>query len=159
MSRGSARTVRAAAMGSVGARGPNSSCPAASILEFLAAVVALFSGESINNTTLLVKYTRYGDANFDGQVNISDLGRLATAWRTSGSWVNADFNYDGFIDIGDLGMLATNWQAGVNSPLGPGFDQALGLLGLKDVVVPEPSVLAFLGAAAAMWRRRGTRPL
>ncbi len=103
-----------------------------------------FSGQSVDSSTVLVKYTYYGDANLDGQVDISDLGRLATAWQTSGSWVNGDFDYSGFIDISDLGLLATNWQAGVGNPLAPSFDQALAAVGLGGVVVPEPAAATLM---------------
>ncbi len=68
--------------------------------------------------SILVKHTYYGDTNLDGQVDISDLGRLATNWQANAAWSGGDFNYDGFVDISDLGLLATNWQAGVGNPLG-----------------------------------------
>ncbi len=118
---------------------------------------ASFCGESIDSTTVLAKYTYFGDANLDGQVDITDLGRLATAWQTAGLWVNGDFNYDGFIDISDLGKLATNWQAGVGNPLGPSFDQALTALGLPGTTVPEPmaaSVAGLIGVLLARPPRR-----
>ncbi len=127
---------------------------------------AVWGGETIDPTTVLLKYTYYGDANLDGQVDISDLGKLATAWQTSGWWVNGDFDYSGFVDISDLGKLATNWQAGVGSPLGPSLDQALVSLGFGGANVPEPiepalSVLAILASWAwplkRLCRRNGLR--
>jgi hypothetical protein len=67
---------------------------------------------------VLVKYTYYGDANLDGQVDIGDLGLLAGAWQQSGKgWFDGDFTYNNTVDIGDLGLLAGNWQAGVGNPL------------------------------------------
>ncbi len=104
--------------------------------------------------SILVKYTYYGDANLDGQVDISDLGALATAWQTSAVWSQGDFDYSGFVDISDLGKLATNWQLGVGAPLGPSFDEALASVGLSGVSVPEPASLALLGIAALVGRRR-----
>src|SRR5262249_13982050 len=50
-----------------------------------------------------VGYTFYGDANLDGQVDVTDLGSLATNWQTSSIWAGGDFNYDGFVDVTDLG--------------------------------------------------------
>ncbi len=111
------------------------------------------------NQSIRVKYTYYGDANLDGQVDISDLGALATAWQTSAVWSQGDFDYSGFVDISDLGKLATNWQLGVGSPLGPSFDEALASLGLAGVSVPEPTATLGLAALGALGltRRRGRR--
>jgi ELWxxDGT repeat protein len=67
---------------------------------------------------VFVKYTYYGDANLDGQVDIGDLGLLAGAWQQSGTdWFHGDFTYNGTVDIGDLGLLSGNWQKGVGNPL------------------------------------------
>ena len=106
------------------------------------------------SSSILVKYTYYGDANLDGQVDISDLGALATAWQTSAVWSQGDFDYSGFVDISDLGKLATNWQLGVGSPLGPSFDEALASVGLAGVSVPEPAGLSIIGLVALAFRRR-----
>ena len=108
------------------------------------------------NKSILVKYTYYGDANLDGQVDISDLGALATAWQTSAVWSQGDFDYNGLVDISDLGKLATNWQAGVSNPLGPSFDEALASVGLAGVSVPEPTAMSLLalGLVGVASRRR-----
>jgi hypothetical protein len=75
-----------------------------------------FAGRPVDATAVVVKFTRYGDANLDGQVDVSDLGRLATNWQTSGrDWSAGDFNYDSSVDVSDLGLLATNWQTSVSS--------------------------------------------
>ncbi len=111
--------------------------------------------------SILIKYTYYGDANLDGQVDISDLGALATAWQTSAVWSRGDFDYSGFVDISDLGKLATNWQLGVGNPLGPSFDEALASVGLAGVSVPEPAtggVSLMVLAAIAGFRRRRPKP-
>lgn len=106
------------------------------------------------DASVLVRLTRQGDANVDGFVDITDLGKLATAWQTNGLWDEGDFNYDGFIDITDLGLLATSWQQG--SGAGVGFAEALAGLGLSDSNVPEPAALAWtsIGFLALQLRRR-----
>ncbi len=120
--------------------------------------LASFDGQAIDASTVLLKYTWYGDASLDGQVDITDLGKLATGWQTAGLWTNGDFNYDGWVDISDLGLLATNWQAGVGAPLAPGsLDGAIASLGLAGANVPEPGGLALAGMMAAGLGRR-TRP-
>jgi len=109
---------------------------------------------------VLVKLTFAGDSNLDGQVDVTDLGELATNWQSPGDWTDGDFNYDGFVDVSDLGALATNWQAGVSasSTLAPSrLEEALAAVGLGGVSVPEPTTLlsvACLTLAAFVRRRR-----
>ncbi len=114
------------------------------------------AGQTMDSDSIAIKYTYGGDANLDGQVDISDLGALATAWQTAAPWTGGDFNYDAFVDISDLGILATNWQLGVGAPLGPSFDEALASVGLAGVSVPEPTMLglALLGAWSLKRPRR-----
>jgi hypothetical protein len=72
---------------------------------------ATFVGQSIDNTSVLFRYTLAGDATLDQTVDVSDLGRLATNWQqTSRRWSQGNFNYDGVVDTSDLGILASNWQ-------------------------------------------------
>ncbi len=60
---------------------------------------------------------REGDFNGDGNVDITDLGILATNWQGSPrTFSQGDFNYDTKVDISDLGILATKWQTGVTAP-------------------------------------------
>ncbi len=118
---------------------------------------ASFAGLSVDPTAVLIKYTWAGDANLDGQVDISDLGALATAWQTSSVWTSGDFDYSGVVDISDLGLLATNWQRGVGAPLGPSFDEALASVGLPLTTVPEPSMAALLAFALAATTARSRR--
>jgi fibronectin-binding autotransporter adhesin len=107
---------------------------------------ATFAGQTVDTSSILIKYTFAGDSNLDGQVDVTDLGALATSWQTSAPWTGGDFNYDGFVDVSDLGLLATNWQLGVGSPLGPGsLDAAMAAVGLGNVSVPEPASVGLIG--------------
>lgn len=116
---------------------------------------ASFGGVAVDSSSVLIKFTFAGDANLDGQVDITDLGNLATNWQTTNTWPGGDFDYSGFVDITDLGMLATNWQAGVGSPLGPSLNEALASLGMAGAAVPEPAAVTGVGALAlAMVTRR-----
>jgi autotransporter-associated beta strand protein len=122
------------------------------------AEMALIPAGQPGDTAVLIKYTYFGDSNLDGQVDVADLGALATAWQTVGTWINGDFDYNNTIDVNDLGLLATNWQDGVGNPLGPSLAEALAELGLPQVSVPEPGSLAvFASAALTLCRRRRTR--
>jgi hypothetical protein len=123
--------------------------------------ITSFNGFTIDSTAVLIKYTYAGDADLNGQVDVADLGRLASSWQSAGLWVSGDFDYSGFVDVADLGLLASNWQAGVGSPLGPvgpgGFMEVLRSFGLPGVAVPEPCVLSAMGWILALRRKRAGR--
>lgn len=117
-----------------------------------------FAGRNVSShNNVLLKYTYAGDANLDGQVDISDLYLLAQSFQAAGLWTSGDFDYNGTVDSIDLGILARNWQAGVGNPV-PGADlsSVLTSLGLPEVAIPEPacSLLLLSGAIAATQRRR-----
>lgn len=102
---------------------------------------ASFGGYSIDNTTLLARYTIVGDANLDLTVNISDFSRLAANFNLAGPWFNGDFNYDGLINISDFALLAANFNKTLPSDL-------------PRQSIPEPSaVVSALSAAVALQRR------
>jgi hypothetical protein len=70
-----------------------------------------FDGEPIDNTAVLIKYTYYGDANFNGQVDGNDYGRIDSTFNKEhtagdiGGWWNGDFNGDGKVDGSDYGLI------------------------------------------------------
>jgi hypothetical protein len=70
-----------------------------------------------------------GDANFDGAVDVGDLGILAANYgATSGkTWAQGDFNGDGAVDVGDLGILAAHYGQGSNTTLDFSADYAKAL--------------------------------
>jgi hypothetical protein len=119
--------------------------------------ITSFSGETVDATSVLVKYTYYGDADLDGDVDVADLGRLASNWQSLGSWIAGDFDYSGSIDVNDLGLLASNWQAGVGNPLRPSFSEAAAGLGLPDVSVPEPAGVGLALALVLNYPHRARR--
>jgi uncharacterized repeat protein (TIGR03803 family) len=64
-------------------------------------------GQGVNAVpnTIELKYTLYGDANLDGQVNSADLQILLAGLNRTGSWDHGDFNYDGNVNSADLQAL------------------------------------------------------
>lgn len=105
-----------------------------------------FAGQSVDASSLLIKFTYEGDTNLDGQVDITDLGNLATAWQTNAPWTGGDSDYSGFVDVTDLGMLATSWQAGIGGPLfagGPDPEQEF-LDGIEKLELSEDEIAKLL---------------
>jgi hypothetical protein len=113
-----------------------------------------FAGEAVDTSSLLVKFTYAGDTDLDGDVDVADLGNLASSWQTNGVWTRGDFDYNGTVDVNDLGLLATNWQAGVGTPLGPSLTQALESLGLSSIPEPASPSLLVSGLVASSVRKR-----
>lgn len=126
-----------------------------------------YSGESVDPTAVLVRWTRLGDGDLDGDADGVDIGRWATnftgelgggATATLG-WTQGDWDYDGDVDGVDAGLWATAFTgelggAGlssvvVNDPsLSPQAAQILAGIGVT--VVPEPAAAASLGLAMVL---------
>lgn len=121
-----------------------------------------FGGQVVDASTIVMKYTYSGDTDLNGQVDITDLGNLATNWQSAALWTGGDLDYSGFVDITDLGLLATNWQVGVGAPLGPeSLSEALASLGLPGAAVPEPATalgMVLTGLAMLARKHRRCRP-
>jgi autotransporter-associated beta strand protein len=128
-----------------------------------------FGGQSIDDTTVIVKYTVVGDADLDGDADGVDIGTWATNFTGelggTGSqvWTQGDWDYDGDVDGVDAGLWAQNFTGElggsglgsvvVNDPaIAPGA--AAILRGMGITVVPEPSALAGVGLLAWMLARR-----
>jgi hypothetical protein len=77
--------------------------------------------QGINTTsnTIELKYTLYGDASLDGQVNSADLQRLLASFNTPGAWDQGDFNYDGVVNSADLQALLATFNTALGSQATP----------------------------------------
>jgi hypothetical protein len=76
---------------------------------------APFDGEALDTTALLVKYTYYGDADFNGKVNFDDYVRTDNGFNNHQSgWLNGDFDLNGSVNFDDYVLidLAFNTQSG-----------------------------------------------
>jgi hypothetical protein len=75
-----------------------------------------FSGQPIDATAVLVKYTYYGDTDFNGLVDGDDYARTDAGFNLAMSgWFNGDGDGNGFIDGDDYALidLAFNSQSSV----------------------------------------------
>jgi autotransporter-associated beta strand protein len=91
------------------------------IAEASAIGVTTFSGQTVDSTTVLVKYTYRGDANLNGLTNFDDLLIVAANYNLTGKvWTEGDGNYDGAVNFDDLLLQASayNLTPGRSSQLG-----------------------------------------
>ena len=79
---------------------------------------ATFQGASVDNTSILIRHTFYGDANLDGAVTLADFNRYAGNFGlTSGArWSQGDFLYNGNVFLEDFNRLAANFGATESLP-------------------------------------------
>ncbi len=109
--------------------------------------VTTFAGHTVDNSSVLVRYTLAGDANLDGTVNALDFNAIATNFgkSTTSVWTQGDSNYDGLVNTADFLLLAQNF----NAPLAaPPLAAPLGAL------VPEPTMLGLLSMLPLLARRK-----
>jgi DNA-binding beta-propeller fold protein YncE len=76
-----------------------------------------------------------GDANRDGQVDLTDFGILKENFGTGASRAEGDFNGDKSVDLTDFGILKENFGKG----------------GALEAPVPEPGTAALLSLGLAAW--------
>jgi hypothetical protein len=106
-------------------------------------------GESIDSSTVVVRYTTYGDANLDLAVNTVDFNYLAGHFGVTGNaqWLDGDFNYDRAVNSVDFNLLMANY--GRQMAPAPSFS-----------VVPEPAaggVVALVSVAIVGRKSRQKR--
>jgi alpha-D-ribose 1-methylphosphonate 5-triphosphate synthase subunit PhnH len=121
---------------------------AATVLSLSSDETALWSGQIIDSTTVLVRYTYAGDANLNGVINADDyaLIDLYSQFAGSSGFSQGDFNYDGAVNADDYALIDVNVMR-QGASLG-------GRAGLT--AVPEPVMIGVLPMIflAARCRRR-----
>jgi hypothetical protein len=79
------------------------------------------SGNTTDSTTVIGKYTWFGDVNLDGQVTGDDYTVVDTHLDTSpppgSAWPDGDANLDGIVSGDDYTTIDTNLGLGVGNPL------------------------------------------
>jgi autotransporter-associated beta strand protein len=111
---------------------------------------------------ILIRPTRIGDLNLDGQVTISDFIDLASNFNgTNRTWQEGDLNYDGSVTISDFIDLASNFNGSYSGevfPISAPDQQTLANFASSiGVAVPEPTSMSLavgLGTAVLATRRR-----
>jgi len=110
--------------------------------------VASFAGQSVDASSVLVRYTLMGDANLSGNVDLTDFTFLAAHFnQPNQTWLHGDFDYNGSVDLTDFTFLAANF----NQVLSSGGAAGLG------AVVPDPSGVSLVMLLVGLRRRRRGR--
>jgi autotransporter-associated beta strand protein len=114
---------------------------------------AEFRGQNLDATSIIVAYTRTGDANLDGVVNDDDVTIVSATYAPGvpqPSWALGDFDYNGFVDDGDVTLLGALYDPSATPLPSPPAAAA----------VPEPASILLAGVAVisgilfSKWRRR-----
>jgi autotransporter-associated beta strand protein/probable HAF family extracellular repeat protein len=117
----------------------------------------LFDGTSPAASAVLVRYTYYGDANLDGQVDGSDYALIDNGYLNHlTGWYNGDFNYDGVVDGSDYTLMdnAFNTQGGALPSALISPDAVATAVIAGSSAVPEPASFALLAMASPILLRR-----
>jgi hypothetical protein len=83
-----------------------------------------FNGVEVDDSTIVGKFTYYGDANFDGQVTTDDYVAVDLGLGTGNSWVQGDFDLNGFVSTDDYVVVDLNLGKGTGDPLAYADEQA-----------------------------------
>jgi hypothetical protein len=132
---------------------------ASTVLGLVGGDTAPWAGYTADASSILIRYTRSGDANLDGAVDFADLVKLAQNYNTVGTavWTDGDFNYDWAVDFQDLVKLAQNYT---QPPPAMAMAMSADSVFAGDVMVafaqvPEPGLgAALVGLAVTLYRRR-----
>jgi hypothetical protein len=116
---------------------------------------AMWGGQLVNGSDVLVRYTYDGDANMDGFISGDDYSAIDFNILVAGAsgWYNGDFNHDGAITGDDYSAIDFNILA-QGAPF-PSYASTTSSI----VAVPEPTAAAclFAGATALLASRRRRR--
>ncbi len=123
-----------------------------------------FDNQTPGTNDILVKYTYFGDADLNGQVNSADYIQIDAGFASQTTatplkgWFNGDFNYDGNINGDDYTLIdnAFNTQGGVSlAGVSAGPTEMIASNTAQVSAVPEPGSLSLLAiSAAGLLRRR-----
>jgi T5SS/PEP-CTERM-associated repeat protein len=100
--------------------------------------VTTFRGQPVDDTSVLMAFTRTADANLDGVVNDDDVTIVGASYAPGvpqPSWALGDFDYNGFVDDDDVTLLGAFFDPSAPPLAAPGAAVS---------AVPEPGTVALL---------------
>jgi hypothetical protein len=109
-----------------------------------------FGNLTVAASDTLVKYTYYGDTDFNGIVNFDDYARIDAGFNNGGTtWFQGDFDLNGVVNFDDYALIDLAFNL-----------QQSGVLLSPMSAVPEPAgavvILAGFAVCAALSRRHRT---
>jgi T5SS/PEP-CTERM-associated repeat protein len=108
-----------------------------------------FRGQPVDDTALLMAFTRTGDANLDGLVNDDDVTIVGATYApgvSQPSWALGDFDYNGFVDDDDVTLLGVFYNPSAPPLIEPAPNESSGI-----AAVPEPaSIVLLVGGLTAL---------
>jgi hypothetical protein len=105
---------------------------------------------------VLIRPTRIGDLNLDGNVTIADFIDLAAHFNAAGpmTWQEGDLNYDGSVTIADFIDLAANFNQSYSGEVwsisGEEQNVLSGFASAHANEVPEPGMILGLSVGVGL---------
>jgi hypothetical protein len=123
--------------------------------------VATFGGQTVDSSSILIRFTRTADADLDGRVNDNDVTIVGAFYlqSTSGQWYLGDFDYSGMCDDSDVTLLGAFYDPAA-PPLSPAYltdmygAEFAAAFEAGQAMAPEPSIAGLLALGLCMRRRR-----
>jgi hypothetical protein len=104
-----------------------------------------FRGQPVDSTSILIAFTRTGDANLDGLVNDNDVTIVGASYApgvAGASWATGDFDYNGFVDDDDVTLLGAFYDPSAPPLAAPDAEAN------QVAAVPEPSAFLLIAIGA-----------
>ncbi len=81
-----------------------------------------FAGTSVDQNSVLFKYTYIGDSNLDGMVDSTDFGLFLAGYNDPGTaaslgWAVGDYDYSGTVDSTDFGLFLAGYNYYASNPV------------------------------------------
>jgi uncharacterized protein YjbI with pentapeptide repeats len=99
-----------------------------------------FRGAAVDDMSILIAFTRTGDANLDGLVNNDDVTIVGANYAPGFArprWDLGDFDYNGFVDNDDVTLLGVYYNPAATAIPAPTASSEI-------AAVPEPATLALV---------------
>ena len=102
---------------------------------------AVWNGETVNGSTVLVKYTYAGDANLNGVINGDDYFLIDSGFiARAKAYAAGDFDYSGIVNADDYFLIDSNYNKAQATLAAPALTQAASKT-VPDAPAIDPSVI------------------